>query len=374
MANPYSTGSYIPDLSPTINSFVDNLVRLKTHQEDIDMRGRQLQEGTRQHNISAFGTETPQPGMQTLDTQKLDLLKRNQGLDEQKQRQAAAATPQHNEYGAVAHAYKTNLLTEMGVKKDRQIMLDSKEGAKDPNVTNKFQYLRDKEKYPIYREEALEDMADDYVKKTTAKPGYEKTAEGQRQKGFIDMLQEDRTGDTVLSQFYGPTIEGMKREEENQKSVLLEQRQGFQNELLQSKFDQYKEMQGLKFQNAKELQDAKYVMIKDMKVAGAGADALGRKILQGGYMEILRDVDKQLREMNPLMFENEDAFRAAKIPLEEKRTDILTDLRDLSGIPGKKPAPGAKDLDEATAGAILKEAGGDKAKAREIAKKRGYKF
>jgi len=44
MPNQYSTGSYIPDMSPTINSFVDNLVKLKMHQDDVDMQGRQLQQ------------------------------------------------------------------------------------------------------------------------------------------------------------------------------------------------------------------------------------------------------------------------------------------------------------------------------------------
>ena len=47
--NPYSSGSWFPDMSPTINNFVDNLTRLKMHQGDIDMRGRALQETERQH-------------------------------------------------------------------------------------------------------------------------------------------------------------------------------------------------------------------------------------------------------------------------------------------------------------------------------------
>ncbi|MFH2076842.1 MAG: hypothetical protein ABIJ57_16140 [Pseudomonadota bacterium] len=69
--NPYSSGGAFPDLSPTINNFVDNLVRLKTHQDDIDMKGRALQETTRQHNIGAFGTETPTPGMETIPERQL---------------------------------------------------------------------------------------------------------------------------------------------------------------------------------------------------------------------------------------------------------------------------------------------------------------
>jgi len=50
-SNPYSSGAAFPDLSGSINNFTDNLVRLKTHQEDIDMRGRALQETTRQHDL-----------------------------------------------------------------------------------------------------------------------------------------------------------------------------------------------------------------------------------------------------------------------------------------------------------------------------------
>jgi hypothetical protein len=47
--------------------------------------------------------------------------------------------------------------------------------------------------------------------------------------------------------------------------------------------------------------------------------------------------------------------------------------------PGQAPTspktiPPGTQLDQTTAESILKEAGGDKNKAREIAKKRGYKF
>ena len=51
--NPYASGAAFPDLSPTINSFVDNLMRLKMHQEDIDLKGRQLTQDKEQFEVTS---------------------------------------------------------------------------------------------------------------------------------------------------------------------------------------------------------------------------------------------------------------------------------------------------------------------------------
>lgn len=63
---------------------------------------------------------------------------------------------------------------------------------------------------------------------------------------------------------------------------------------------------------------------------------------------------------------------------QEKRAMMINDPYGiLGGEEGEgtaPPTPAAKVLDKITAGQILKEAGGDKNKARSIAKQRGYKF
>jgi hypothetical protein len=125
---------------------------------------------------------------------------------------------------------------------------------------------------------------------------------------------------------------------------LLNQKQDFQNKLMNQKFEHWKEMQGIKAQSAKEIQDTKYAFLKDMKMAGFAADKTGVKILQGAYMEQLRDVEKEIRGINPLHFnigseeENNAAYKAARMPLLQRRAEIAADLKDLSGIPQTKPA------------------------------------
>ncbi|MFA7462954.1 MAG: hypothetical protein WCY59_07420 [Anaerovoracaceae bacterium] len=41
--NKFTSGAAFPDLSPTINNFADNLVRLKMHQDNVDYRARQME-------------------------------------------------------------------------------------------------------------------------------------------------------------------------------------------------------------------------------------------------------------------------------------------------------------------------------------------
>ncbi len=41
--NRYSSGAAFPDMSPTINNFADNLVRLKMHQDEVDFRAQQME-------------------------------------------------------------------------------------------------------------------------------------------------------------------------------------------------------------------------------------------------------------------------------------------------------------------------------------------
>lgn len=41
--NKFTSGAAFPDLSPTINNFADNLVRLKMHQDNVDFRARQME-------------------------------------------------------------------------------------------------------------------------------------------------------------------------------------------------------------------------------------------------------------------------------------------------------------------------------------------
>jgi hypothetical protein len=358
--NPYETGSPIPNFSPIINNFVDNLVRLKTHQADIDMRGRQLAEQQRQFDI-----ELPIKQREaSVKEGNLDVARGNLGYHN---RQLQMQTPEHLQpikpskvamefqkfktaYGPAGDAFKS-IYDEIN---------NVAEAA--PETTNLDAYEHAKVIWPAKRDDVISRLEKQITSEDFAKlPPTQQEAITN----LYDMVKYDKTGDKVLGgMLFRRTAASKQQEDMNQKAELLAAKQDFTNKLTQQKFE-----------NAKELQDAKYQLLKDMKMAGVQADAMGRKIMQGAYMEQLRDVDKQLQGMNPLMYENDEAFRAARQSYEARRRDIINDLKELSGLPVKKPtATGDKALDDETAAKILAEAGGDPAKAREIAKKRGYKF
>lgn len=340
--NPYSSGAAFPDMSPTINNFVDNLVRLKTHQEDIDMRGRALQQGQDQ-----FNAELPiKQGQLAVQQGQLAETGRARATAEEANRLAAekfaTENPQAQPWNTSNFMRLNSKLKLAGVPVDDiPFMNDLKTFAADPTMKRGDVASAVEMKWPEWTTQTADaltqkvsklseqaaNLPENDPKRQEILNQVEKTIKAQK---MLESIPADK-----VKQILFPDIHNY---EQNQKAALVELRQGFQNELLQNKFDQWKEVQGIKFNNQKELQDAKYAFLKDLKVAGAGADALGKKILQGAYMEQLRDVDVQLRNMNPLQFENDEAMQAAKGPLTARRDDILADLRELSGVPQTKPA------------------------------------
>ena len=226
MPNVYSTGSWFPNLSPQIADFSSNLMRLKTHQADLDFRGRQLQQQGEQFNIGAYGTKTPAEGALTLGQQTLTATKdaRTEAAKAAKeaQRFKEAKEPQNVEYGALAHSFLTGELTSMGVKKDNPIILKSDEMKKDERITNRDAYQRLSADYPFDRESILSEAADDFYNKQTKDPNYAERPEGKKQLAFIDLLQNDKTGEKVFGQYFAGTIRGMQQEEAAQKQNTLE--------------------------------------------------------------------------------------------------------------------------------------------------------
>uniref|UniRef100_A0A6H1ZK24 Uncharacterized protein n=1 Tax=viral metagenome TaxID=1070528 RepID=A0A6H1ZK24_9ZZZZ len=88
-------------------------------------------------------------------------------------------------------------------------------------------------------------------------------------------------------------------------------------------------------------------------------------------------IDTAIAIQNPelaglLNTQDPEAVKQAIASLENER-EYVSQFAPEKDVPKAKPII-AKQLDQTTAAAILQEAGGDKAKAREIAKKRGYSF
>lgn len=107
----------------------------------------------------------------------------------------------------------------------------------------------------------------------------------------------------------------------------------------------------------------------DYYTRGAGGRKQGAMSEVPGVPESVYKNSMKARPYNPrAAFQNNEAARAYQQEQQRATTSPEPDL------PPAQPEPTAKPLDAVTAKAILAEAGGDKEKAREIARKRGYSF
>jgi hypothetical protein len=342
MPNPYSTGSWLPNLAPQIANFTDNLVRLKTHQDDIDMRGRALQQGQSQFDAALplrQGELDVARGNLTATQDRNATLKVGQALEQQK---FETANPHATPWNMSNFARLNSKLKLAGVPvDDLPFINDLKAFAADPSMLRGDVAGAIEMKWPEWSAQAAETLSQKVGKLTdqaAAMPENDpkrKEVLGQIEKTVNAMkLMESIPADKIKQTLF-PDIH---QYDQNQKAELMATKNAFSNELLNQRFEQYKDIQGLKFQNQKDLQDAKFQMLKDLKMSNAFGDTVGRNILASGYREQLRDVDIQIRNMNPLMFENDAAFQAARIPLEQRRDEIMADLKDLSGVAPKKEA------------------------------------
>jgi hypothetical protein len=115
---------------------------------------------------------------------------------------------------------------------------------------------------------------------------------------------------------------------------------------------------------------------------GAGAESQ-REALQETFPtlwdspEIMQNkLKKTLQITRNVMNKRISAMRASNRPVPPSAYEDLQNVDNFISAIGdiSKPSTEAKQLDRATASEILREAGGDKEKARAIAKERGYKF
>jgi hypothetical protein len=331
--NPYSRGSAFPDLSSQIGNFTDNLVRLKMNDRNLGMESQKLAEQTRQH-------EAMLPIQQGQLAVQQGNLAANQEQNVMAAKKFATENPQAQPWNTSNFMRMSSKLKLAGIPVDDiPFMNDLKTFAADPTMLRGDVAGTVEMKWPEWAaqtsdsltqkvgklSEQAANLPDNDPKREEIGKQIEKTIKAQQ---MLEGIPADK-----VKQIFFPDIHQW---EQNQKSNLLEMRQGFQNELLQNKFDQWKEVQGIKFQNAKELQDAKYDFLKNLKLTNIAGDVTGRRILQGAYQEQLRDVDIQLRTMNPLQYGSDEEFQAAKVPLEQRRNDIMNDLKELSGVEQKK--------------------------------------
>lgn len=220
MPNPYSAGAAFPDMSPTINNFVDNLVRLKTHQEDIDQRGRQLQETTRQHNVSSFGTETPTPGMLTIperqiaETAKLREIERAKLTPDQ-----GAFTPVQEAQGKVSIKTATGL----GPSIDKIFSEHITPFSQDPTMTrgNLYDHIASQGKETVTG--WLNEIQADYEKNLAKDPNYAKTQQGKQAEALMNDLYNAPDGSMIAASIMPDVARYRKVQEAEKQKVGMDQ-------------------------------------------------------------------------------------------------------------------------------------------------------
>jgi hypothetical protein len=364
-----------PEQPSRNNTFADILAGLKlgldaysvyqteaNNERRIDMQGRQLQETTREHNAML----PIQQGQ--LDVQRGNLVEtgRARAVAEEANRLASqkfqTENPQAQPWNMTNYMRIDSKMRLAGIPVDDiPFMNDLKTFAADPNML-RGDVANDVEmKWPEWSAQTA-DALTKRVSKLSDQAANLPENDPKRQE-FLNQVEKTINAQKMLLSIPADKVKQMLfpdiyQHEQNQKAAIVEaraaivearaanqvelltQKQGFQNDLLNQKFEHWKEMQGIKAQSAKELQDYKFDFLKQQKVAAFAANEFGRNLQAKGYQEQLRDVEKEIRDVVPLHFQSDEEYKAARAPLEQRRNEIMAELKELSGIPQTKPAGG----------------------------------
>jgi len=171
----------------------------------------------------------------------------------------------------------------------------------------------------------------------------------EQQEGFKNLYNQMMT-DPDGSVFYDSgvfreTVASKKQADENSKAALQAERQTFQNEMLNQKFENWKEITGIKIQSQKDLQDARYGFMKDLKMTSLAGDMQSKNMAKQLFMQEMKDTGIQIRALNPLQFPDEETYKAERGRLESRYNDAANSIKELSGIAPAKGTrqPGAMD-------------------------------
>ena len=223
-SNPYSSGAAFPNLSPQIMNFTDNLVRLKTHQEDIDMRGRQLQQGADQ-----FNAELPIRQGQ-LDVQRGNLAETQKlrGVQEREQQFKEAAAPQRQNFDSISAGMITDALEKFGAA-EKDFTDSIKKMGSTPGVTKQMALQEILTQYPNQRQQMIDDSVANLIKNKEKDPNYVNTPKGKAHQAFIGILDKDTTGESAFgnTSLFGPVIKAMKMEEAAKQKTGMDQVKAF---------------------------------------------------------------------------------------------------------------------------------------------------
>jgi len=209
MANPY----YIPHENKTLD-FLKLGLQLYGMKQHGDL-SREKMALTEKENLMR-GQEREQADWYANE----NLLRNRQkiNVDEQRVGQMTRANqlkvneqPHLGNWGTVKATIAKKELEKLGVKKDFYLFQKLEEMAADPNVTNEAAFMTLKAEYPQVRNELRTMIAEDFVNKLEKDQNYIKSPEGMKQSAVLEILDTDETGDKYLSQYFGPTMQSMKR-------------------------------------------------------------------------------------------------------------------------------------------------------------------
>jgi len=218
--NPYSSGAAFPNLSPQIMNFTDNLVRLKTHQEDIDMRGRALQETKRQHDL-----QLPiQQGNLDVARGNLAETQKLRGVQEREQQFKEAAAPQRQNFDSISAGMITDALEKFGAA-EKDFTDSIKKMGSTPGVTKQMALQEILTQYPNQRQQMIDDSVANLIKNKEKDPNYVNTPKGKAHQAFIGILDKDTTGESAFgnTSLFGPVIKAMKMEEAEKQKISMDQ-------------------------------------------------------------------------------------------------------------------------------------------------------
>ena len=209
MANPY----YIPHENKTLD-FLKLGLQLYGMKQHGDL-SREKMALTEKENLMR-GQEREQTDWYA--NENLLQNRRKINIDEQRVGQMTRANqlkvneqPHLGNWGTVKATIAKKELEKLGVKKDFYLFQKLEEMAADPNVTNEAAFMTLKAEYPQVRNELRTMIAEDFVNKLEKDQNYIKSPEGMKQSAVLEILDTDETGDKYLSQYFGPTMQSMKR-------------------------------------------------------------------------------------------------------------------------------------------------------------------
>lgn len=220
-ANPFSSGSWLPNLSPQIANFADNLVRLKTHSDEMDLRGRALQQGQSQFDAT---NKISQGNLEVSRGQLAETGRARATAEEANKLARVKLTPDQGEFTPVNESRARAALkakTGLGASIDKIFGQYVTPFAQDNAATKGtlYDHLASQGKESVTG--MLNEIQADYEKNLAKDPNYAKTQQGKEAENLMNVLYNSPDGSVLASGVMPDVARYRKEQEANTKAALL---------------------------------------------------------------------------------------------------------------------------------------------------------